>query len=55
MTHSKKSCRYPKYIEFTDKYNFGFDYMSSADYQKFIAEQAILFKDLLTKTGMVKK
>lgn len=51
----KKATEDPKYIEFMDKGNFGISYMSSADYQKFIAEQAILFKDLLTKAGMVKK
>ena len=51
----KKATEDPKYIEFMDKGNFGIAYMSSADYQKFIAEQAILFKDLLTKAGMGKK
>lgn len=45
----------PKFVEFMDKGNFGIAYLSSADYQKFIAEQTVLFKDLLTKAGMVKK
>ena len=45
----------PKFKEFMDKGNFGIAYMSSADYQKFIAEQTILYQDLLTKAGMGKK
>ena len=51
----KKAVEDPKFVEFMDKGNFGIAYMSSADYQKFIAEQAVLYKDLMTKAGVAKK
>lgn len=51
----KKATEDPKFVEFMDKGNFGISYMSSADYQKFIAEQAVLYKDLMTKAGVAKK
>ena len=51
----KQAIEDPKFKEFMEKGNFGIAYMSSADYQKFIAEQSVLYKDLMTKAGVAKK
>ncbi|HYF95266.1 MAG TPA: tripartite tricarboxylate transporter substrate binding protein [Symbiobacteriaceae bacterium] len=51
----KKAMEDPKFVEFMTNGGFGMGYMSTADFQKFMDDQAKLFQPLLEQAGLAKK